>query len=67
MITEQDNKFIHENLNKLEKAGTDGFLPIDLKNRMMERFPLDCWNCPRKIKTKIKNYLDEYRRNISKT
>lgn len=67
MITEQDKEFIHENLNKLEKAATDGYLPTEIKKRMIERFPFDCWNCPRKIKVNVKNYLNEYRRNITKS
>lgn len=67
MITEKDKEFIKENLQKLEKTATDGVLPAELKQRLMERFPFDCWNCSRKIKINVRNYINEYRRNITKT
>lgn len=67
MITEQDKEFIKNNYDSLLRATQDGVLKVELKGRMQKRFPLDCWNCPRKIKVNIKNYLDEYgRSNIKK-
>lgn len=66
MITEFDKAYIKEHYKDLSEAAQTGILKTELQDRMKQRFPFECWSCPRKIKVNINNYLNEYVQSITR-